>query len=151
VGKINLYVSDSDEPLLAKLRSVLEKEGKSMSEFVVDAAKDYLASEAKPGTIELQGLGAKKVFQGNELYWNADSNSEKGVFLTAKGAIAYWSCVPRAINPGEREIFQVYGDLDQLFEEQDWLNKNRNSHIKTAIQQEYVALTNRRLVEELDI
>jgi len=122
-----------------------------MSEFVAEAAKEYLDSEVKPGTIELQGFGAKRVFKGNELYGEENRDNQIGVYLTAKGAIVYWSFVPMAINPDEAEEFVVYRTLEELFNHQDWLVENKNRRIKSTIQQEYVALTRRSLVENLDI
>ena len=49
------------------------------------------------------------------------------------------------------ETLEVCDDLDELFEKEDWLNDRKNRHIKAAIQREYAALTNRKVVEELDI
>jgi hypothetical protein len=149
--KINLYVGEADEKVIHQLRLKLERENKSMSEFVIDAAKDYLEAQAKPGEIVLQGLGQKRIFAGNQLYWNVDRDHEMGVFLTAKGAIAFWSLLPRAINPDEREKFEVFDTLEEFLEEKEWIHERRNRGMKEQIEQEYSALTNRQRVERLDI
>jgi hypothetical protein len=152
MGKINLYVAEADEPVMEKLRAKLERENKSMSEFVIEAANDYLAHEsAEPQEIELDGFGVKRIFKGNTLYWSKDRDNEIGVFLTAKHKIAYWNCTPGAVNEEERGTFKTYDDLDAFFEDQDWLNKRHSTHIKAEIQREYAALIGRPVIERLDI
>jgi hypothetical protein len=151
MARINLYIRDVDEPLITRFREALEKRNVSMSEFLVDAAKHYLDTSSDPEEIVLEGLAGKRVFKGNCLYWHEDRDVETGVYLTAKGAIAYWHCCPRAINAHEREVFEVYDDLDELFQEQDWLEERRQRATKQEIQQTYADITGRRVVEHLDI
>jgi hypothetical protein len=147
---LNIYIKESDEAIIERLKQMLLKEERSVSEFVADAAKDYVESRGEPEDIELEGEGVKRVFKGSELYWEKTRDSELGVFLTAKGQIAYWSYVPYAIGDGDKEEFEVYETLDEFLEE-DWINEKRNKSIKAAVQREYAALTSRTVVERLDI
>jgi hypothetical protein len=120
-----------------------------MSEVMGELAKDYVeAKTTEPEDIELEGYGAKRVFKGHELYWSEDGSSETGVFLTARGKIAYWSFCPG----GEpAETFKVYEDLDELWQEQEGLEEQYKGSIKTQIQTGYQSLTNKPMVERLDI
>ena len=148
MAHLNLYVRASDEPAFEKFKKILEKENLAMSEVIADMVSDYVEAKATElGDIELEGLGPRRIFKGRELYWQADGDSETGVFLTAKGAIAYWRLVPRAINEEEQETFEVYADLEELWENQDWIKPR----VRSAIQREYGALTNKPMVERLDI
>jgi hypothetical protein len=107
------------------------------------------ATQREPEEIELKGTSRKRTFQGHTLYWNGDRESELGVFLTSKASIAYWSFVPGAINSEQREEFEVYDSLDDLFAEQNWLDERKN--VKTAIEDEFAAITGQRTVEQLEI
>ena len=116
-----------------------------MSEVIAKVIEDIVEAKAaaEPEDIELEGFGAKRIFKGHELYWREDGPNETGVFLTAKGKIAYWSFHAHA----DQEKFEVYEDLDELWEEQDWIKPQ----MRSAIQREYVTLTNKPIVERLDI
>ena len=59
------------------------------------------------------GTAGKKIFKGHTLYWSEDRNAETGVFLTARGIIVFWNCVPAAI-PKPVEEFEKYNDIDEL-------------------------------------
>jgi hypothetical protein len=97
--------------------------------------------------IELEGFGAKRIFKGHELYWEANPDgSEAGVFLTAKGKIVFWRLILRG-RQDEGETFEVYDDLDELWEEQDQIT----TRMRGEIQREYVTLTAKPIVERLDI
>jgi hypothetical protein len=137
--------------LIKRLRKLLKKRGKSISKFVVEAAQDYVNSASEPGDIELQGNGSKRIFKGQELFWEETTETQTGVFLTAKGKLVFWYYCPRATNQYEQEEFAVYDDLDELFETQDWLSKKQNQHIKTEILANYKTGAGRLTVERLDI
>jgi hypothetical protein len=127
---------------------MLEKEGRSMSEFLAEAAANYVeARDREPEEIVLEGYSGKKIFKGHELYRREDSDSETGVFLTAKGNIVYWSLLPRAVHEEDQEKFEVYDNLEQLWEQQGWIKP----HMRSKIQREYATLTNQPIVERLDI
>jgi hypothetical protein len=148
---LNVYIRDADEPLFERLKTVLEKEGRSMAEFVAEAASKYVDySNREPEQIELEGEGVKRRFKGHRLYWFQDIDNQQGVFLTAKRNIAYWNYVPRT-NPAQRVEFEVYEDLDELFENQEWLAERHKGKTKQEIQKEYAAFTRETVVEELDI
>jgi hypothetical protein len=152
MASLNLYIRDADEVVFERLKKMLEKEGRSISEFMAEAANRYVDSKTvTEEEIEIEGNGVKRIFTGHTLYWRADGDSELGVFLTAKGKIAFWYFVPRAINPEEAEEFEVYETLDELWEEQDWLQERKQRYIKQSIEQEYAARTGEPLVERLDI
>jgi hypothetical protein len=96
-------------------------QGRSMAELVAEAASKYVDySNREPEQIELEGEGVKRRFKGHRLYWFQDYDNQQGVVLTAKRNIAYWNYVPRT-NPENRVSFEVYEDLDELFENQEWL------------------------------
>jgi hypothetical protein len=151
MATVNLYIRDSSEPVFEKFKKILEKEKLSMSEVIAGLVEDFVEAKAaepvEPDEIELVGFSGKKVFEGHTLYWENNSDGETGVFLTARGKIAYWNCIPRAMNPDDLETFEVYENLDQLWEERDWLAPR----VRSTIQREYVALTERPIVEHLDI
>jgi hypothetical protein len=145
-------VNESDEPVFERLRQILEKEQRTMSEVIAELVRNHVEAKdaAGPQAIELEGEGQKRVFQGRTLYWDNDRDSETGVFLTAKGAIAFWMYIPAEVN-GNCETFKVYDSLEEFFDDNDWLDKRHNRHIKDAVQREYKALTGEKLVEHLDI
>jgi predicted DNA-binding protein len=144
---INVYVRDSDAPLFERLKTILEREGKSMSEFIAEAAGKYVNyRNSEPEDIGLEADGVKRIFKGHRLYWEEDSNGAQcGVFLTAKRAIAYW------VLDIDGPKFEVYDDLEELFETQDWLEERDHRTVKSEIQKEYAALTKETIVERLDI
>jgi hypothetical protein len=131
---------------------MLQNEGRSTAEFFAEAAAQYVDSrtKAEPGEIELLGFGPKRVFTGRTLYRHQTRDDDLGVFLTAKGSIAYWYCCPGALD-GVKETFTVFDTLDDLWEQEDWLNKKNMKDVKQQIQQEYIALTHQPIVERLDI
>src|SRR6516164_5134087 len=96
MGNLNLYIRDTDQPLFARLKTMLQNEGRSTAEFFAEAAAQYVDSrtKAEPGEIELLGFGPKRVFTGRTLYRHQTRDDDLGVFLTAKGSIAYWYCCP---------------------------------------------------------
>jgi hypothetical protein len=113
-------------------------------------AQEISTQKPKMETIELQGGGQKRIFKGHTLHWREDSDHECGVFLTAKGAVAFWHRVYRA-NPEESEEFEVYQDLTDLFQEQDWLGNRRYKCMKADICQENAQRTGNTNVEWMDI
>jgi hypothetical protein len=151
MASLNLYIRDFDEPVFEKFKKFLEKEKSSMSEVIADLVKGYVEAKeteaAEPDDIELEWNGAKKIFKGHTLYWHEDTEGETGVFLTAKGKVAYWHINASAYEPEDEEQFEVYKDLDQLWEEQGWIE----SRMRSAIQREYVRLTDKPIVERLNI
>jgi hypothetical protein len=150
MARATIYISDADAPLFKKLKKLLAKENRNMSEFVTEAARNYAnRATAEPGDIELEGPEGKKIFKGHTLYWSDDRYQQLGVFLTAKGAIAFWNFVPESSDPDPE--WELYDDIDDFFAEQDWIEEDRNRHMKAEIQREYVALTNKPFVERLDI
>ena len=144
--RLNLYISEKDEPTIRSWKTMLQQEGKNVSGFVVEAAQRYLNANAEPADIEL-GKHPKRIFKGRELY---SDGSLQGigtrVYLTAKGNIVFW----QGSSEGS-EDFRVYGNLSELWIQQGWLKLHKNKHIKDRIQAAYAALTSTTAVERLDI
>jgi hypothetical protein len=143
MATLNLYIRSSDEAAFEQFKEILEREKLSMAEVIAEMVQDYVvAKTTELKEIELQAQGVKRIFRGHRLYWSDDGVEETGVFLTARGKIAYWWYHD---GTGDEE-FQVYEDLDEL-----WAKKNIEPRMRIAIQREYVAVTNKPLVERLDI
>ena len=115
-----------------------------MSEVIAEMVQDYVvAKTTELKDIELEAMGVKRIFRGHRLYYGSDDGIvTQGVFLTARHKIAYWWFHD---GTGD-EDFQVYEDLDEL-----WAKKNIDSRMRITIQREYAAVTNKPLVERLDI
>jgi hypothetical protein len=147
MGNINIYVRDADVAIFERAKKMLEQDGRNISEFVAEAAKRYVDSKTtEPDDIDVEGSGRKRIFKGHTLYWDDEPGCETGVFLTAKRKIAYWYW-----NGSDPETFEIYDTLDELWEEQDWLNKKNYRNVKTEIEAQYIWLTKEEIVERLDI
>jgi hypothetical protein len=151
--RLNLYVKDSDVEIIERWRKLVEKRGQSISEAIADIATAAVNSQTEPEEVKLEGFSATKIFKGHELYWEDEGNNQYGVFLTAKGKIVKWELVPTA-RDGDDEMFKIYDTLEEYFEEAHdaWRGTEKAWRArKQQIQGEYSRLTQKEIVERLDI
>jgi hypothetical protein len=147
MGSKNLYVKDSDLQLFGKLEKQLEQQGKSLSEFVADTARNFVEVNEKTQEVELQGAVRKRIFKGQQLYWDEGALIQTGVFYTPKGSFVYWS-----YSYGDREKFGVYGSLSQLHDDnQRDFEGAQGEAIWSQIEEAYAELMGQQIVERLDI
>lgn len=138
----NLYLKDSDQETFAKAEALLEKQGRSLSEFLAEAVSNLVAASHDITDIELVGAHRKRIFQGTQLYRACEPWYEEGVFRTARGAYVYWW------KNEKEETFKTYDDLDELhtdnvmqFDDLMW----------EGIEEANAALDGRVLIDRLDI
>jgi len=149
MAQINLYIRGSDEAVFERLKTLLDKEGRSLSDFVAEAARRFVDAKdsAGPEDIELDGAGGKKVFRGWTLHWETKKSNQIGVFLTEKGKLAVWDYDPTKAGPW-RPIFEVFDNLNKMW-------SRRKSHdfrrIQRIVEQKHAAITGKLKVQRLDI
>ena len=147
MGSKNLYIRDSDVGLFEKLEELLEQRGKSISEFLADTVRNFVAVSEQTPEVELQGAVRKRIFKGQQLYWDEGSLIQTGVFYTPKGSFVYWS-----YSYGDREKFGVYGSLSQLYaDNQGDFEGARGEAAWHQIEEACAKLMGQQIVEYLDI
>jgi len=143
----NLDVKDSVLELFGKLEKQLGQQGKSLSEFFADTARNFVEVNEQTREVELQGAVRKRIFKGQQLYWDEGALIQTGVFYTPKGSFVYWS-----YSYGAREKFGVYGSLSQLYDDnhQDFEGE-QGGIIWNQIEEACAELMGQQIVEYLDI
>jgi hypothetical protein len=155
MGSKNLYLNDSDVGLFndsdvglfEKLEKLLEQRGKSICEFFADTARNLVEVNEQTHEVELQGAVRKRIFKGQQLYWDEGSLIQTGVFYTPKGSFVYWS-----YSYGDREKFGVYGSLSQLYADNHRdFEGAQGEAIRNQIDEACADLMRQQIVEYLDI
>jgi hypothetical protein len=142
-----LYTKDSDLEIFGKMEKLLEQQGKSVSEFFADTARNFVEANERTDEIELQGATRKRIFKGQQLYWDEGALIQTGVFYTPKGSFVYWS-----YSYGDRERFGVYGSLSQLRADNHRdLEGDQGEATWKQVEEAHAELMGQEIVERLDI